>query len=188
MGEAAHLVVINTLSLFIDIVGYEVEVLAGKVHRAAMGEVAAVGQAHAHHRVARLEQREVHGCVCLRAGMGLDVGMLGAKELLGALAGHFFDLVYKLAAAVVTLSGISLGILVGQVRTHRLHDGGTDKVFRSNQLDVGLLALQFALHGGVNFRVGLLDGRVFQHGLRLLIFCFQHHIIGTQGKRQARPC
>ena len=53
-GEAAHLVVVDALGLFIEVVGHEVEVLAGEVDGAAVGKVAAVGKAHAQHGVARL--------------------------------------------------------------------------------------------------------------------------------------
>ena len=173
-GEAAHLVVVDALGLLVEVVGHEVEVLAGEIDGAAVGEVAAVGKAHAQHGVARLEQGKVHGGVGLRAGMGLHIGVVGAKEFLGALAGQILDLIDELTAAIVALAGIALGVLVRQVGTHRLHDGGADEVFRSDQFNVRLLTLQFALHGGINFRVGLLDGRVFQHGSRLLVIRFLH--------------
>jgi hypothetical protein len=38
--------------------------------------------AHAHDGVARLQQREEHGLVGLRAGMRLHVGEVGAEQLL----------------------------------------------------------------------------------------------------------
>ena len=44
-----------------------------------------MGQLHPEDRVARLEQRHVDGVVGLGAGVRLDVGVLGAEQLLGAV-------------------------------------------------------------------------------------------------------
>ena len=86
----------------------------------AVGEVAALVERHAQHGVAGLEQREIGGGVGLRAGVRLDVGVLGAEELLGAVDGEPLDLVHDLAAAVVALAGQPLGVLVGHDVGHRL--------------------------------------------------------------------
>ena len=51
------------------------------------------------------KQRQVDGHVGLGAGVRLDVGVLGAEELLGALDGQRLDHVDELAAAVVALAG-----------------------------------------------------------------------------------
>ena len=64
----------------------------------------AVRQVHAEERVARLEEREEHRGVRLRAGVRLHVGVLGAEELLRAVDGELLDLVDELAAAVVALA------------------------------------------------------------------------------------
>ena len=52
-------------------------------------------------RVARLEQRHVGGVVGLGAGVGLDVGVLGAEQLLGAVDRQLLGDVDLLAAAVI---------------------------------------------------------------------------------------
>ena len=70
-----------------------------------MGEVAAVGEAHAQDPVAVLEDGEVGGHVGLRARVRLDVDELGAREeRQGALLGEALDDVDVLAAAVVALA------------------------------------------------------------------------------------
>ena len=52
LGEALHLVVVDGLGLGVHAVAGEIVVAAGEVHRRAVREVAALGQAHAKHRVA----------------------------------------------------------------------------------------------------------------------------------------
>ena len=79
-GELGDLVIVQPLGLQIHRVGHDVIVLARAVDRAAVRQVAAVHQAHAHHRVAGLEQRLVHGVVGGRAGKRLDVD----EDLFGA--------------------------------------------------------------------------------------------------------
>ena len=68
-------------------------------------EVAAVGEREAEHRVARLEQRVIDGGVGLRAGVRLDVRVLGAEQLLGAVDRELLGDVDVLAAAVVARPG-----------------------------------------------------------------------------------
>jgi hypothetical protein len=79
--------------------------LPEKIERVAVGQVAAVREVHAEHRVARLEQRQVDRHVGLRAGMRLDVGVVGAEERPGAADGGALGDVDELAAAVVPLAG-----------------------------------------------------------------------------------
>ena len=76
----------------------------------------------------RFEQRKVDGHVGLCAGVGLHVGVLGAKQLAGAVDGDLLHLVHILAAAVVAVAGVALGILVGQHAAHGCHHGGGNNV------------------------------------------------------------
>ena len=69
-----------------------------------MAEVAAVVERHPHDRVAGLEHRHVGGVVGLGAGVGLDVGVLGAEQRLGAVDRELLGDVDLLAAAVVALA------------------------------------------------------------------------------------
>jgi hypothetical protein len=80
----------------------------------AVGEVPAMRQRHAEDGVARLQQGQVHGLVGLRARMRLHVGVVGAEQLLAAVDGQLLGHVHVLAAAVVALARIALGVLVGQ--------------------------------------------------------------------------
>jgi hypothetical protein len=117
----------------------------------AVGQVAAMGERHAHDAVARLQQRQEHRLVRLSAGMRLDVGVCRAEQLLQPLDGHFLDLVDELAAAIVALTRIAFGIFVGQHRALRRQHVGGDDVFRGDQLDLGLLPVEF-LGDGVGYR------------------------------------
>ena len=100
------------------------------------------------HRVARLEQPQIHRRVGLRTGVRLDIGELGPKQLLGAVAGQVFNHVDVLAPAVVTSARITLGVFVGQHATDRLHHRRAGVVFAGNHFEPVLLALDFAGDGG----------------------------------------
>ena len=76
--------VVERLGLLVDHVRHDLEVAAGEVERVAVRQVAAVAQVQAEDGVARLGQGQVGGDVGRRAGMGLDVGVVAAEELLGA--------------------------------------------------------------------------------------------------------
>src|SRR5690606_15915531 len=73
-GQALDFVVVDQ-ALVVDAVLHGVVELAGRGHRGTVGQVAAVGQAHAEDGVTRVEQGQVHGAVGLRAGVRLDVGI-----------------------------------------------------------------------------------------------------------------
>ena len=112
---------------------------------AAVGEVAAVIERHAHDGVARLQHCEVGGHVGLAPRVRLDVGEVGGEQLLGAIDGELLELVGELAPFVVPAPRISLGVLVGEHRTARLHDGPGGEVLRRDELDAGLLACELRL-------------------------------------------
>ena len=88
VGEAVELVVVDPLVVFADAVRHDRVELSGEVERMPVGEVAAVRQVHTKHGVARLEQREVHRHVRLRAGVRLHVDVVRAEDLLGARDGE----------------------------------------------------------------------------------------------------
>ena len=103
-SEVAHLVHVDPLVARLHLVRHEpVEHPAG-VDRRAVGEVAAVVEAEAEHRVARLEQRLVHAHVGVGAGVRLHVGVLGAEQRLRPLDGERLDVVDDRVAAVVALA------------------------------------------------------------------------------------
>ena len=128
-------------------------ILAGDVHGRAVGQMAAMSQIHTQHGISHLTQGLIDGIVGAGAGMGLHVGMVGAKQLAGALAGDFLHHIHALTAAVIPLAGVTLGILIGQNSTHRGQYSGTDKVLRCDQLDIAALTVIFRLDRCTNLGV-----------------------------------
>ena len=138
-----ELVVVDALVFWRDAVVGDLVEAAGEIRLVAVGEVAAVGEVHGEDLVAGLEHGEVDGGVRLRAGVRLDVGVLRAEELLGAVDGELLDDVDVFAAAIPAAAGVALGVFVGEHGALRLHHGGRGEVFRGDQLDVVALAALF---------------------------------------------
>src|SRR5438105_7702903 len=101
-----------------------------------MREVAALVQGHSEHDVARLEDRGVRRHVGLRAGVRLHVRVLRAEERLRALDGEGLGDVDPLAAAVVALARIALGVLVREDAAHGVQDRLAGVVLRRDELDL----------------------------------------------------
>ena len=78
-----------------------------------MAEVAAVAEVHTHELIARLKHCHEYGHIGLCARVRLHVYPFGIEQTHGAFFGYIFGLIYLLAAAVVALGRISLGIFVG---------------------------------------------------------------------------
>ena len=55
--------------------------------------------------------------------MWLQIHMLSAKKLLASIDRQLLNLVYNLTAGIESLAGRTLGILIGQLRGHRLPNG-----------------------------------------------------------------
>ena len=152
--QPLELVVVDPLVVLAHAVGDDLVELAGEVQRMAVRQVAAVRQVHAEDRVARLQQREIHRHVRLRARVRLHVGVLGAEQLLGPRDRQRLGDVDELAAAVVALARIPLGVLVGQHRAGRLQHGLADEVLRGDQLEAGVLPVLLVADGLGDLRVG----------------------------------
>ena len=103
-GELLELVVIDPLVLLADAVRHDRVELAGKIQRMPVREMPAVRQVHAEHRVAGLQQREIHRHVGLRARVRLHVRVLCAEQRLCAIDRERFDDVDEFASAVVALA------------------------------------------------------------------------------------
>ena len=71
----------------------------------------------------------------------------GSRSVEPAVPGQFLRHVHILTSTIVPPPGQSLRILVRQRRTHRLHHGAGNKVFRSNQFEAVVLALHLFLDG-----------------------------------------
>ena len=181
-----HLVIVDE-ALVVDAVGNEVIVLAGHIHGAAVGQMTALAQIHAHHRVAQIQQAKVNGHIRLSTAVGLYIGIGCTKELLCPVDGDLLHLIDVHAAAVVALSGIALGILVGEDAAHGRHDGRRYNVLAGNELNVLALAVQLPIHGSAQlgiYRGHCADGiyHVFIHRNRAPFPLNRRNRSGKKGK------
>ena len=151
--QRLHLVIVDIAGFLVHAVGDEVVQLAGEIDRGSVGQMPAVGQVHPQHCVAGLQQGEIRRLVGLRAGMGLDVGMLRAEQLAGPFPRDVLHHIYFLAAAIIALARIPFGVFIGQDAAHGRHHRGGHDIFRSDQLQIPALTEQLALHGLPDFRI-----------------------------------
>ena len=151
--QGGNLVEVDPVRVGPHAVTDEMVQLARDVQLHAVGQVSAVGQIEAQHDVAGLQRREVDGRIGLGAGVRLDVDVLGAEDLLGPVSGQVLGHVDELAAAVVAMARIALGVLVRQHAADGLHDGRAGVVFRGDHLQAAPLPVDFAGNGGPEFRV-----------------------------------
>ena len=175
-GQAFDLGHVDPVVLFADLVRDDVVEPAGEVDLHAVRQVPAVRQVQAHDGVARTDQGVHHRGVGLRAGVRLDVGVPGAEQGLDPVDRELLDHVNVLAAAVVALPRIALGVLVGQHRALRLHDSPGGVVLRGDHLQALALAGELGVdprgdlriqHGQVRVqarRHDLLKGRAGHRG------------------------
>src|SRR5687768_15533695 len=111
----------------------------------AVGEVAPERQAHAEYLIARLQDSHVRRHVCLRAGVRLDVGVLGPEYLLCPLDSEAFGHVNVLAAAVIPLAWIAFGVFIREYRALRFQNSTAHVVLGGYQLDLVVLAALLVL-------------------------------------------
>ena len=120
-----------------------------------VGQVAAMRQVEPQDGVARLQHRAVSGLIGLRTRVRLNVRVFSAKELFGPVACQILDNVGELATAIVTASGVTLGIFVGENTARRLQHSFGGEVLTGYHLQVTLLAFELVGNGGEDFRVSL---------------------------------
>jgi hypothetical protein len=169
--EAVQFVIVEALVVLAHAVGDDREVLAGEIERVAVRQVPAVREIHAQDGVARFQHGDVHGHVGLRARVRLHVGVLGAEQGLRALDRQRLGDVHELAAAVVPLPGVALGVLVGQHRARGREHSRAHEILRSNQFQAVLLPVLLLLNGAGDFGVGRGE-RTHQH--RRILTCRAH--------------
>ena len=108
--------------------------------------------------------------------MGLNVGVVRAKQLLHPFPGQVLRQVDKFATTVITLSGIAFGILVGQYRTLRLHHPGAGIVFRSDKLYVVFLPGPLCIDGICQFIIKSANAETLvKHSLVQFLFWAAFH-------------
>ena len=155
LGQTLHLVVVDQLGLGVDTVEHVMIDLADPVGGAAVSEVAALIQTHAQDLVTGLQNRSENTVVGSGAGVGLDVDVLGAKELLGTLPCQLLNHVGHFAAGLEPLSGITFQGLVGEDAAGKLHYRERGGAFRGDHLDVVLLTIQFLVYQSCQLGIGL---------------------------------
>ena len=69
--------------------------------------------------------------------------VIGVKYLLPHLAAVVFELIVVLAAAVISVAGVTLGIFVGEYRADSFSYIFADKIFRSNKFNGFVLPFFF---------------------------------------------
>src|SRR5688500_18302419 len=111
-GKPLQLVVVDLFRLFRHAVIRNLVTNTGKVHRMTVREVASVGQTHTENLIAILNRREIDRHVRLRATVRLHVRVIRAKQLLRAIDRRLLDDIGPLTTAVITLPGITFGVLV----------------------------------------------------------------------------
>ena len=79
--------------------------------------------------------------------MRLNVGIIGAEQLLRAIDRQLLGHIDVFTTTVVALARIALGVLVGQHRALGFHDPRAGIVFGCDQFDVIFLARYFVHHG-----------------------------------------
>jgi hypothetical protein len=184
--QGLDLVVIQPQVLLAHAILHRMEPLARLVRRRAMGQVAAGVEAHAQDGVAGLQKRLEHALVGLRPGVRLHVGMSAGEQPAGPLDRQVFSDINVLAAAVIALAGIALGIFVGHHRALRLHHGGRDDVLAGDQLDLVTLPAQLLPHRPE--KLGVARGKRFAEkagvavrGVHRVVLSFSR---SSQGRRQ----
>jgi len=79
--------------------------------------------------------------------MGLHVGVVAVEQRHGAFHGQALGHVHVLAAAVVALAGVALGVLVGEDRVLHRHHQRAGVVFGGDEFHMVFLAAFLALDG-----------------------------------------
>ena len=120
-----------------------------------VGQMATVRQRETENGVAGFEHSEHRRCVGLCAGVGLNIGELGAEQRLDPIDGELFDYVDVLTASVVAASRVALGVLVRQDRTLGVHDRDGREVLRGDHLQRVLLAGQLRGDRGLYLGIGV---------------------------------
>ncbi len=164
LSNGFEMVVVDPLRLLIYAIKDHAVELAGEAELVPVGQVAAMGQIKTQDGVAGVDDRHVGGGIGLGTGVGLHVGVIGAKKLLGAIPGQVFDHIGKLAAAVVALARIAFGIFVGEDGTDSLQHRLADKILRGDHLQAFVLAADFVIDGRGDLWIGL--GKRAAHAVR----------------------
>ena len=89
--------------------------------------------------------------------MGLNICKLCAEKLLGSFYSDSLNDINVLTAAVVSLSGVALSVLVCENAAHCSHYCGRNDVFAGDKLKVSLLACKLLSHSLADLGVDLFN-------------------------------
>ena len=115
-----------------------------------------VAEIHAEYGIAGLKQCKINGNISLRAGVRLNICVLSTEKFLGPVNGKLLDYIDIFASAVISCTGITLGIFVGQMAAHCLHNGTACEVFGCDKLDVVTLTPEFIFHRVIKLCIKIL--------------------------------
>ena len=152
-GLRAHTIHVDAAGLGIDLVGRDVVELARKVDLHAVGEVPAVREGKPHKGVASTCESMHHSRVCGRTRVGLHVRVVSTEKGLRTLNCQVFRDVHELAATVVALARVALGVFVRENRPLGLKNRPRNKVLARDHFKGGLLAVQFLIENLGDLRV-----------------------------------
>ena len=148
-----QVVIVNSAGLRIDAIRDDIEILTRDIDLGTMGQMSAFIQVHAQDGITRLEQRKVNGDICLSARMRLDICVFSAEQLTGTFSGDFFHDIDAFTAAVISSSGVTFSVFIGQDTAHSGHDSRGDNIFTGDQFNIAALSGELFLHRGSDFRV-----------------------------------
>ena len=78
-GERSDPVVVDPLILLGNSIGHDLEMFAGEIDWAAVGQMPSVIEIHREDGIAAIEHGFIDSGVCLRPGVRLDIGMFGTE-------------------------------------------------------------------------------------------------------------
>lgn len=94
--------------------------------------------------------------VRLRPGVGLNIDVFCAEQLLRAVPGEVLHLVGVLTSAVISLARVAFRVLVGEDTAGGFEDGFRGEILTGNQFDLAVLPVRFfadkTVDLGIDFR------------------------------------
>src|SRR5580704_19649011 len=109
-SEALDFIEIDAAVFRANAIGDRIEPFARQIWPRAVRQVAARRERHSEDCVTRLEQRDKHGLIGLRAGMRLDIGKAASEKALGALDRECLGDIDEFASAIISAAGIAFGV------------------------------------------------------------------------------
>ena len=153
MSDTLHFLHVDHACFLINSIRYEIEKLSREVDWTTMGEVSTMGEIHAQHLVAGVQCGKINSHICLAAGMGLNISIFRLKQFPGSVDCQIFYNIGIITTAIIALTGIPFGILIGEDRTLRLKYCLTDDIFRSNKFKIVALTIQFISYSSVDLGI-----------------------------------